>query len=344
MTIKDNVNATALVLGVTTLFTAVGGLSATGALGRLERNEPEALAAAIVLVLLGAGMLVLAGIPVTSGWLETLAILLGAGLTVIGLGWALIASVRTASQHETPAIDVSVSDDAKKVAGTVTVGNLHSEQQFTVLVEGLKVNDDDDTSKKWDVFTIGQYYVGPDGDGSVKLPVSVLVSATAGYDAIGVKAYVDDSDTCGKYPRRVAGEQFKLQVEDAGRGCVVMPYPKPEPKTTPTPPTVKLAWVGPPATTTRVRLRASTKTAGGIVLLVANERRAGRTRELMRTVHTAPGGSFATANLRVQPDSRRVCAVAVYVDEKKPFRRRFRTCPLRPRTKSSDAVTRPSGG
>jgi hypothetical protein len=335
MQVRENVNATALVAGATAMFGAVGALSATGAIGRLERNEADALKVALILLLLGGVMFVAAGLPITSGASERVATVLGTGLTVVGLGIALITAVTTASQRELPAIDVKLSTDGRQLDGAITAGNLESQRKFSALVEGLKIKAGAGT-QKWDVFTVAQYYVGPDGDGKIALPIHVLVP-DKGYDAIGIKAWSDDEETCGKYPRRVPNEQFKRQVEQAGTGCVVVPLPTPAAQPPPKLPKVTLKWIGNPKTTRRVRLRAGTTATSGTVALVATQRVDGRSRELLHVTDrlAKPGGFLHTANLRASKDATRICAVAAFVTKEKPFRKRYRRCALAPGVKGA---------
>lgn len=222
MAIKENVNVTALLAGVTTLVSTVGALTATGILGRLQRNEPDAVIAAVVLVLLGGIMYVLGGLPLTRGRSETFANVLGSGLIVVGVGWALTAGVVVTGQRESPQVAATIAADGATVSGTVKVGNVASDRSLSLLVEGLRAVDDG--PQKWQVFTLAQYYVGPDSNGNVELPFTVAIPAKT-YESVGVKAWTDDEDTCGKYPRRVASEPFKRQVDVAGTGCVVLPLP-----------------------------------------------------------------------------------------------------------------------
>jgi hypothetical protein len=327
MVAKENVNVSAMVAGVTTLFGVVGALTATGVLGRLERNEPRALTAAVIVVLLGSVMLVIAGLPITVGRSEIFATLLGTGLTVVGIAWALVAGVLAAGERERPEMHFSITAEGPLVDGRVKSGNLDSGRRLAVLVEGLKVSG---ASKRWDVFTLAQYYVGPDGDGKVDMPVKVLVPPNR-YDAVGIKAWTDERDTCGKYPRRVANEEFKLQVDQAGTGCVVLPLPEPAPEPkAPAAPRVALTWVGNRTTSTRVRLTLTGAGSGSRTVLLAAGRTGGRLRQLLRTVDTGPkaGEYRSTVTLRVGTGFNRVCARARRLAKGDAVPKRLSQCPL----------------
>jgi hypothetical protein len=328
---KPNVNVSALAAGVTSLFGVIGALTATGALGRLERNEPDALTAAVLVVLLGAVMLVIAGLPVTRGRSELFATLVGTGLTVVGLGWAIAASVGVASQTERPEIHMAVDAKNSLVKGTIKVGNLASDQRFAVLVEGLNPNEGDD--RAWDIATLAQFYVGPDGDGKVNLPVKVIVPADT-YASVGIRAWSGETK-CRSYPRRGADEEFREQIAGAKAGCVVLPLPAKAPagaeaSGAAAKPKVTLAWVGNRVRATRARLTVTAAGAGKRVALLVAGRRGNRTRQLLRTVNRiGTDGKYSSAvAVRVRPGFTRLCARADLLDGGQRAPVRLRRCPL----------------
>jgi hypothetical protein len=216
-----NLDFKALTAGVTALFTAVGALTATGVVARLERNEPEALIAAVVLVLLGGAMLVVAGLPVTAGHSQLFATLVGSGLTIIGIGIALVAGIKDAGHSGRPRLRATVDAKGSVVKGRVEAGNLEWNRRLGVLVEGLKPADDG----SWDVATLAQYYVGPDGDGDVSLPISAIVPQGKNYTAVGIRAASKDTKSCEKYPRRGQDQAFRDQIDGVNAGCAVLPLP-----------------------------------------------------------------------------------------------------------------------
>lgn len=258
---KADVNVTALLAGVATLLVTLGGITATGLIGRLLRNEPGAAVAAFTLLLVGGLMYVFGGLPVTRGRSERTATVLASCLTVIGLGVALVASVRTFDQRGAPQVEIkfaesgtaapgtakaaepekakaagaAAAESGTAVSGKVKVANLSSDRSLTVLVEGLTAGAT--TSEPWGVTTLAQYYVGPSSGGGVKLPIDVPIPPKT-YDAVGIKAWTDDRDTCGAYVRRVVGEPVTERKEEfagADAACVVVPVPSDvaRPKATP---------------------------------------------------------------------------------------------------------------
>ena len=332
MKAKPNVNVSALAAGVTSLFGVIAALTATGALGRLERNEPDALTAAVLIVLLGAVMLVIAGLPVTTGRSELFATLVGTGLTVLGLGWAIAASIEVAGQTERPEIHMAVDPKASLVKGTIKVGNMASDERFAVLVEGLNPSASDD--RAWDIATLAQYYVGPDGDGKVNLPVEVLVPDGT-YEAVGIRAWSGDSTRCRTYPRRGADEDFKEQVAGARAGCVVLPLtakeePAAEPSGAAAKPKVTVAWIGNRVSATRARVTVTAAGAGKRVALLVAGRRRGTTRQLLRSVNrVGTDGTYRSAvAVRIGRGFTRLCARADLLDKGQRAPVRLRRCPL----------------
>ena len=320
MTPKDNVNVTALTAGVTGLVATIGALGATGLLGRLERNEPGALTAAVIVVLLGALMLVIAGCPVTTGRSELFATLVGAGLTVVGIGWAAAAAIDAAGTRERPEMEMAVSDDGSLLEGTVKAANLASERRLAVRVDGLTRTGDKD--RYWNVFTIAQYYVGPDGDGKIDMSVKALIPPD-GFDSVGVQASTDDEqEACDKYPGRLVGST----VKNAGTGCVVLSLPQKEEASAPASPNVALSWVG--EGRTRARLKVTKVGSSGRLLVLVAGRRGGQVRQLLRTLAAPPASGVYRTTVRVDPAFTRICARARVISAKGKAPKRLRRCPI----------------
>jgi hypothetical protein len=330
---KVDFNIPALAAGVTSLFSVIGALTATGLLGRMERNEPEALLGAVLIVLLGAVMLVLAGLPITSGRSEIFATLVGTGLTVVGIGWVVGAGIRDASHSELPALTFSLDAKDSLVKGSGKVGNLASDDRFALLVEGLRPGTE---GRTWDAATLAQYYVGPDGEGKVDLPVEVNVPTKEGYTAVGIRAWSGDDNSCRTYPRRGAG--FSKEVKSTGAGCVWLRMPPAAASTDSkgaasgaAKPSVSLSWVGHRVNATRVRLAVSLPGAGPrAVVLVAGRRRSGEVRQIQRTVARVgtSGGYRTRLAVRVGPGFTRVCARADLIAKGARAPKRLRRCPL----------------
>jgi hypothetical protein len=327
---KVNVNVSALVGGVTALFGVIGALAATGVIGRLERNEPEALIAAVLIVLLGSAMLVIAGLPITTDGSELFAILVGTGLTLIGIGWAVAAGISDARRSERPELDVSVDAKESLVKGSVKAANLGSRETLVVLVEGLKPSAVD--SRNWDVATLAQFYVGPDAEGKVDMPLSVIVPSK-GYTNVGIKARTSDSDTCSQYPRRGGEETFKHQIDEAGAGCAVLPLPaqkEAERSAATAKPKATVKWKGTRMGAGRVRLQVTATGARARAAVLVGGVRRGRTQQLLRSVNPIGkhGAYRAVIAVRVGRGLSRVCALADVLGAGERAPTRLRRCPL----------------
>jgi hypothetical protein len=330
MKAKPNVNVSALAAGVTSLFAVIGALAATGVIGRLERNEPDALIAAVFIVLLGSAMLVLAGLPITTDRSEIFAILVGTGLTVIGIGWAIAAGIKDAGRSERPRLTVALDSKGTVVKGKVRAANLKSDRTLVVLVEGLNVSEA--AKKNWQVTNLAQYYVGPDGDGKVDMPLAVPVPADE-FTHVGVKAKTRETDTCSQYPRRRGSEPFKEEIEGVDAGCAVVRLPGSKPAAAvdaQSKPKVSVSWTGARLSAGRVRLRVVATGGGERVAILAAGRRGKRLRQLLRAVNPVGKDGTYRANIAVRAGRgyRRLCARADVLGAGERAPTRVRRCPL----------------
>jgi len=344
--LRQDVNLGALTAGVTTLFAAVGLLAVDGLLGRVERNDPELLTAAVLCALLGSGMLLIAGLPITAGRSEIFAALLGAGLIVIGVAFGMAGAIRSAGERQRPAVQASI-DDKGMLDAKVKASNIASDRRMAVHVEGLKPEVAGEA--KADPVTLAAYYVGADADGNVDLPIKLKVPSE--YAALGIKAWSDMNDTCEGYRLGPEETEVELATGEAGTGCLVIPIPAattPATKPKPVAPLVRLEWLGGSASPQRARLTVTTPVAGGRIVVHATVWREGRSRELIRSVApAAASGAFrSTSTLVVGADYRRVCAVAYIETSGRSRPRALRTCPVpaswRVGAHSADVLRRPA--
>jgi hypothetical protein len=326
-----DVNVGALAAGVGTLFVTIGGATATGVLGRIERNEPSLLVAAVIAVLLGSALFVLAGLPLTAGPSELFALLIGTGLTVVGLGWGMTAAVRVGSERERPAIEASITTDGARLNGKVTAANLASNTRTVLLVHGLAGRDTvggDQAYSKEDL--LAHYYVGPDDDGKVALPIDLHIPE--GYEAIGILARTEDSDirTCADY--LIDGrERATTEPEDVGAACVVLGLPE-QPESVTETPRVALTWIGRASTANRVRATVSTGGAPRRVAIRVATAPGGARQQLYRALSGTDGNGRYRAVIHV-PVSRGICRVCVHAQlgeaATKSFPGRDLKCPMK---------------
>jgi hypothetical protein len=239
LTLKEILGDLAAPVGV--VVTTVGGLAATGVLGRVERNHTGLFQTSLALVIAGGLMLLLSrslrrhspDAKLESGlaryWSHVRGGSFGAGivLAAIGVLVAVVATVSTASQTERPMITLNVDPTHLDVSATVKVSNVPSNRRMVLVVDGLT---DSDSGETYNPTTVYQAYVGPDGDGRIDLPVKLRLAP--GFKAVGVKAYVSEphKDTgkagqvCTPYPRRVS--TFAEARGDVGPGCVIVALPQ----------------------------------------------------------------------------------------------------------------------
>ena len=317
-------NPSALIVGVTTLVGGVTALTLSGALGRLQRNEPGALKAAFVLLIIGAVLWALAALPVTGGAVEAAMLVAALLLSAVGLLVGLAKAVETAGEIEQPAVTAKLTGDGRALEATAKVGNLASKDQLVVLVDGLTLD-----NGQWNATTIVQEYVGPDGDGQADVPITFRVPPGR-FEAVGVKAWVsgDESIPCGDYPRQVSAPQFERARKQAGTGCLTMALPP-----IPEAPRLSLSWMGESGQSSRLRLQVATNnapaplpgdrpdTSDDVVSRVAVQvaaRTSGENRALYRALLSPDleGTLDTTVEIPVRGRFRRICAEAHFAGKR----------------------------
>lgn len=256
-------NLTALGVGAAGLTAVIAGLSTTGTMGRVIRNDPDALAIALVLVIAGAAAFAAAGLPLTHGFGEVVFSVLGLELTLAGLVIGAITGVRTAGEHpEQPTITASFPSAGMHLTGTAKAGDLTVDRRVVVLVEGLRVTSN---GERYQPTTLLQTYAGPDGEGSVSVALDLHVPAGR-FDAVGINSWTEHVPTPGgkeddaaatndrscNYDRRVSAapsERAKTKI-----GCLVLPV-SPVPRR----PRLVLSWPGEGPASDRVEVRVAAR-------------------------------------------------------------------------------------
>jgi hypothetical protein len=214
------------------------------------------------------------------------------------------------------------------VKGSVKAPSLGSRKTLVVLVEGLKPSAAE--SRNWDVATLAQFYVGPDADGKVDMPLSVIVPSK-GYTNVGIRAGTTDSDTCAEYPRRGGDGNFKDQIDEAGAGCAVLSLPaQREADGSTAKPRATVNWKGTGLSAGRVRLQVTATGAGERVAVLVGGVRRGRTKQLLRSVNPIgkDGAYRSIIAVRVGRGLRRLCARADVLGAGERAPTRLRRCPL----------------
>lgn len=156
---------------------AIRGLAATGTLGRLQRNQPEAFIAALALVLFGAAIWTVASLPGVPWpnktnkqwrrpWLWQAP---GIHFTVGGVGLALGVAIFTVNDQQRPRVAGEVDQRTNELKATVRAANLASDEKLVVWVDGL-IPSEKEKGRVFDFTTLAHSYIGPSPNGEVDLP------------------------------------------------------------------------------------------------------------------------------------------------------------------------------
>jgi hypothetical protein len=217
---------------VAPLVATVSLFKATGTIGRIQRDEPGWLLAAIGAVLIAGALITLAAYfsgkredpkgqsegKQEYSWVKALFIC-GVGLTVIGFGIALILVVSNASAESRPQIAASLNRDESKLTAIVTASNLATKDRLVVKIdlatlkpgEGL---DDKNPFKKGGSRGLERAYVGPNDDGKVKQAISVPIPRGKSYTDVIVRAFTGGGNIpCQKRP---------VATPDPGTACMFL--------------------------------------------------------------------------------------------------------------------------
>lgn len=208
----------------TALIAGVGGLTLTGALGRVQRNNGTWFAIALALVVVGAGIWVAATLikpearPVLirtrSFGVRQLVQALGIVVSLIGLTVGFGTAVDAANDTEQAAVEVKVDPRSLVLTGAASVANLNSQEHLTVFVDGLV-----DRRTRYVATNLYKAFIGPNEDGKASQQLDVQVPHGR-FDAVGVRAYTSEApQSCGSYPKGGPGDRKDFT------GCVVLRLP-----------------------------------------------------------------------------------------------------------------------
>ncbi|MDQ3725532.1 MAG: hypothetical protein M3335_06550 [Actinomycetota bacterium] len=171
------------------LIAAMGGLVLTGTIGRVQRDEPELLSLAILLVVVSGVLWVAApsfeGAKIIKRWRADVAAKRWAFVFGgIGFMLALGIAVNSADNSPRPRLIPTLSEDGSKLTTTIEASNLPSDRRLAFRIDLLR--------QRQTVGHVYEAYVGPDGDGNVNQTITVPLPES-GYTEIGVKAYTGTS-------------------------------------------------------------------------------------------------------------------------------------------------------
>ena len=295
------VNFTALGVGASGLITLIGGLTVTGSVGRVLRNDPAQITWALVLVVLGAALLGAAGLPATGKPTEVVFSILGLELTLAGLIIAGVTAIGSGHEAERPAITAKL-DDSGHLTGSVVAGNLSSDSSFVAVVEGM----DGPRSKPAE---LERTNIGPDGDGKVDLDLDVLVPAGR-FQTVRVRGWSAAADGSDRAP----GAVLSLPLAPA-----------------PASPSVETQWLGTKTDTDRLKVHVTAENARAAngtqaarrVAVVVKRRRTGGYLRFYRGIFSPDGSGKldTTFEVPIAAGAHRLCVGAAFVDQTGHFPR-----------------------
>jgi hypothetical protein len=211
----------AILLGVTALVAAIAALSATGTLGRVQRDSPEVLTCALLL-LIAAGAVWMV-VPLVKGensprWFEIAVRLVTVGAAAVAFFIALNAAVGTADHEPRPQVSADLNAERTVLKAHVTTSSMKTDHRLAFRVDLLK--------ERENVLPIYRAYVGPNSDGNIDQTIEIFLPEVE-YDQISVRAFTGTtSPACGDYEKVVVNA-----VIGPGTGCVLITLPlvKPAP-------------------------------------------------------------------------------------------------------------------
>jgi hypothetical protein len=314
-------NLTGIGAAATTLIAIVSALAVTGVLQRTQRNEGENLGIAFSLVIGAAVGWVAIWILKPSGWrraarfgrwaevgVGALAVLaLG-----IGLGFAIHAVIETQKLTQRPTIEARISPGAALEA-TVKASGLTADSRIVIYVDGLRPDPEHPGAYR-PLATIYQAYLGPDSDGEVKEPVSVVIPQGQ-YQAVGLRAWTTSEEP----PCEFTDIDPKKTGTRLGAACVILPLPR-----SPSRPQLTAAWDEKSGGGRTLNVKATSANSPHerliVVRVMANG--GGKTVELARLLGEpdASGTAQVETSVTVPTNMHLVCADARFIDSKKIVR------------------------
>lgn len=196
---------------MTPLLAGLAALAVTGTVGRVQRNAPELIGAALVLVLAAGVLWLVAG--QIGNWEKRLR-LLACGVALAGFLCGIFAAVSTANDEARPRVEAILSEDGKRLTGTVRASSLETGDRLNIVSIVF-----DETGKE-DAEVIYSAYEGPDADGELEVPIAANLPPHP-YTHVSVEAFTaDESPGCNDQ----LGEEEGLAAaeESSGTGCVVV--------------------------------------------------------------------------------------------------------------------------
>lgn len=309
----SNLNIGALSVGLAALGTVLGAFAVSNDIGRALHHQPELIGTSLVLVVSGAALLALAGLPLTSGLPEQFFSAAGLLFTLCGLLVGIAGAVRDVDRLHSPAITAKVTAGSS-LHGQVKVANLTGERRLAIVVEGLKRPD---SRGRYRLSTIQRTYVGADDDNKVDHTIDIDIPAGV-FERAQIRSWpVKKGDVATD--RSIPRQRRRPCVVDTEKTACIDVRLGP----IPTSPEVTLDWTG--AGTAKERLKLHVKASNAPArprddqpkrVAVRVKAKKGSKRELIyrALLRPGPGGKVnETVMLPVTSAFGRVCAEASFV-------------------------------
>jgi hypothetical protein len=309
-------NIGALVTAAGGVFTLIAGVSLTGPVGRVVRNDGVPLEWALAAILLGAAFLAAAGLSTTGKVLEVAFSLLGLQLVVAGFIIAGVLAVRSGEHRERASITAALDDTLRNLKGKISLGTLPSDSRVVAIVESVIENANGDVvgtpQRLW------RSYVGPDPDGKVDLDFVARLPAGR-YDAVRIAAWSFDAE--GANSDHVCTVRQEPAPDDtrSDMACVVLPLPP-----VPTAPTLEAQWTNTKADELSIHVAASNvgsslpaaeASGARVTVVVTGQVTRYRDRRFYRAIlrPDLDGALDTKFKVPVAPGPRRICVGAMYL-------------------------------
>lgn len=216
---SSDLSITSIALLVAPLVAALALLTATGTIGRIQRDHPGLFTLAIALVLLAGLIWVLVSLPKRKEgrgwWIPRIAagVLAAAGF-ILAMGLA----IELVGDEPRPRIAAALNKDRTVFEATVTASGLSTPHRLAIEVDALR-RSPEDPDEFLGSDRLYRAYIGPDTDGNVSQTVKVPVPRRDFTD-IGIKAYTGETSYgCDDYPTQAVRRDKNF---GSGTACVTL--------------------------------------------------------------------------------------------------------------------------
>lgn len=223
---------------VAPLAATIGLFKATGAIGRIQRDDPYLLWLAMGLVLVGGTMLTIATFLSGEGesrkgkrWER--ACFVGAALsTATGFVIALGLVFSNASSEPRPSISATLNSDQSRLTAHIKASNMETDQPLALSVDLATVRDGLTLDAVHpfaasSTLNLDRTYVGPDTDGNVNQSIELPIPTGGPYTHLLVKAFTGPAnESCRELSDIESGSSCAILYLDPERGLSKSSLPR----------------------------------------------------------------------------------------------------------------------